>query len=284
MTEAASFSDMMQAAEMLVRMAIAEDIRTGDVTSRSILPRGQRNRAEIIAKAEGVMVGVPVAGLVFSRVDASIQFDHDLDDGAPVHPGDRIAHLEGPAVGVLSAERIALNFLQHLSGVATLTAAYVRAVAGTRAVILDTRKTIPGYRAMEKYAVRLGGGQNHRMGLYDMALIKDNHIAAAGSIAMAVKRVRAADPGVDVEVEVTTLDQLREALVLAVDRIMLDNMDMDTMREAVRITAGRVGLEVSGGVNLQTVSAIAALGVNFISIGALTHSAPALDISMEIVG
>jgi nicotinate-nucleotide pyrophosphorylase (carboxylating) len=283
MVAASSFSEMMHTAEALARMAIAEDIRTGDVTSRSIFAPGHRCRAELFAKAEGVIVGIPIASMVFSRVDPSIQFKHMLDDGATVKAGDCLAQVEGPAIGLLSAERTALNFLQHLSGVATLTAAFVRAVAGTRTVILDTRKTLPGYRALDKYAVRLGGGQNHRMGLYDMALIKDNHIAAAGSIAMAVRRVRGTEPSVNVEVEVTDLDQLREALVLPVDRVMLDNMDLETMREAVRITAGRVGLEVSGGVNLQTVAAIAAIGVNYISIGALTHSAPAMDISMEIV-
>jgi nicotinate-nucleotide pyrophosphorylase (carboxylating) len=283
MAVASTFSDIMQTAEMLVRMAIAEDIRTGDVTSKSILSPTQRAQAELIAKADGVIVGIPIASMVFSRVDSSIQFKHAMDDGTSAHAGDCIAQVEGPAVSLLAAERSALNFLQHLSGVATLTAAYVRAVAGTRAVILDTRKTLPGYRVLEKYAVRMGGGQNHRMGLYDMALIKDNHIAVAGSIAMAVKRVHTADPNLMVEVEVTDLNELREALVMSVDRIMLDNMDLETMREAVRITAGRVGLEVSGGVNLQTVAAIAGIGVNYISIGALTHSAPALDISMEIV-
>jgi nicotinate-nucleotide pyrophosphorylase (carboxylating) len=277
-------SDVMQSAEALVRMAIAEDIRTGDVTSRSILPRGHRNRAIFLVKADGVIAGIPIAKLVYAHIEPLIKFVHKVDDGVPVKAGQILAQLEGPAIGLLAGERTALNFLQHLSGIATLTAAFVRAVAGTRAVILDTRKTLPGYRLLEKYAVRLGGGQNHRIGLYDMALIKDNHIAAAGSISMAVRRVRGMEPNVPVEVEVTNLDQLREALVLPVDRIMLDNMDVAAMREAVRLTAGRVGLEASGGVNLDTVAEVAATGVNFISIGELTHSAPALDISMEITG
>jgi nicotinate-nucleotide pyrophosphorylase (carboxylating) len=278
------FSDVMQSAEALVRMAIAEDIRMGDVTSRSIVPPGQRHRAIMVAKADGVMAGIPIAKMVFAHIDPAIKFQHKVDDGAPVKAGKILVHLEGPAIGLLAGERTALNFLQHLSGIATLTAAFVHAVAGTGAVILDTRKTTPGFRLLEKYSVRMGGGQNHRIGLYDMGLIKDNHIAAAGSIALAVRRVRGMEPNIPVEVEVTNLDQLREALVLPVDRIMLDNMDVTTMREAVRLTAGRVGLEASGSVSLETVAEIAATGVNFISIGALTHSAPALDISMEITG
>jgi nicotinate-nucleotide pyrophosphorylase (carboxylating) len=283
MVIAPSYADMMQAAEVLVRLALAEDIRTGDVTSRSILPPDRRCRAELVAKADGVAAGLPVAGLVFARVDPAIQFSPAVEDGATVRSHQRLAGVEGSAIGLLAGERSALNFLQRMSGIATLTAAYVRAVAGTRAIILDTRKTLPGFRLLDKYSVRMGGGQNHRMGLYDMALIKDNHIAAAGSVSHAVRRVREKEPGFAVEVEVTNLDQLREALTLPVDRIMLDNMNLDTMREAVRITAGRVGLEVSGGVNLETVADIAAIGVNYISIGALTHSVSALDISMEII-
>jgi nicotinate-nucleotide pyrophosphorylase (carboxylating) len=284
MVTAPSFSDMMQSADALVHMALAEDIRTGDVTSRSIFSADRHCQAEMIAKADGVVAGLPIASLAFSRVDAAIHFSAAVEDGAAVRPHQRLALVEGSTIGLLAGERTALNFLQRLSGIATLTAAYVRATAGTRAIILDTRKTLPGFRLLDKYAVRMGGGQNHRMGLYDMALVKDNHIAVAGTVSHAVRRVREKAPGIAVEVEVTNLDQLREALTLPVDRIMLDNMDLDTMREAVRITAGRVGLEVSGGVNLETVAAIAAIGVTYISVGALTHSAPALDISMDIIG
>jgi len=194
-----------------------------------------------------------------------------------------VADVVGPGRAILAAERTALNFMQRMSGIATLTHRYVEAVAGTRAIILDTRKTAPGIRVLDKWAVRLGGGQNHRMGLYDMVLIKDNHIAACGGITAAVERVRAHNSqSLLIEVEVKNLHELREALALKVDRIMLDNMGLDDMREAVRIAAGRVPLEASGGVNLQTVAAIAATGVDYISAGELTHSVRALDISLEV--
>lgn len=267
----------------LLELAIAEDIGPGDVTSETILPPDQTLRAQLVAKKPGVIAGLPVAAAVFHRVDPAVRFTPRVRDGDPVAPGDTIAEVEGPARSLLAAERTALNFLQRLSGIATLTRQFVDAVAGTRAVILDTRKTHPGYRALEKYAVRMGGGQNHRMGLYDMVLIKDNHIAAAGSITAAVRRARAAYPYLPVEVEVQNLDQLREALELPVDRIMLDNFDLQAIRAAVQIAAGRVPLEVSGGVTLERVAELAATGVDYISVGALTHSAPALDISMDVV-
>ncbi len=267
----------------LIDLALAEDIGPGDATSEAILPPDLCLRAHIIAKQAGVVAGLPVAEAVFRRVDPSVQFTARVSDGARVEAGTVLAEVEGPARSLLAAERTALNFLQRLSGIATLTRRFVEAVAGTRAVILDTRKTHPGWRALEKYAVRMGGGQNHRMGLYDMILIKDNHIAAAGSITEAVRRARAARPDLPIEVEVKNLDELREALELPVDRIMLDNFDLESIRIAVRIAAGRVPLEVSGGVTLERVAELAATGVDYISVGALTHSAPALDISMDVV-
>jgi nicotinate-nucleotide pyrophosphorylase [carboxylating] (EC 2.4.2.19) len=267
----------------LIDLALAEDIGPGDVTSEAVLPPDLCLRAHIVAKQAGVVAGLPVAEAVFRRVDPSVHFTPRVGDGARVEAGTVLAEVEGPARSLLAAERTALNFLQRLSGIATLTRRFVDAVAGTRAVILDTRKTHPGHRALEKYAVRMGGGQNHRMGLYDMVLIKDNHIAAAGSITAAVRRARAARPELPIEVEVKDLDELREALELPVDRIMLDNFDLEAIRAAVRIAAGRVPLEVSGGVTLERVAELAATGVDYISVGALTHSAPALDISMEVV-
>jgi len=274
--------EILAAAQPLIELAIAEDIGPGDATSKAVLPADLAVQGQIIAKARGVIAGLPVAEAVFSRVDAAIRFAPQVDDGDSVTPGDVVAEVTGPGRGMLAAERLALNFLQHLSGIATLTRAFVDAVAGTQAAILDTRKTHPGYRVLEKYAVRMGGGQNHRMSLNDMLLVKDNHIEAAGSLTAAVERARAAYPNLPVEVEVKNSVELREALGLGVDRIMLDNMNLEQMREAVHMTDGQVALEASGGVNLERVAAIAATGVNYISVGALTHSAPALDLSMLV--
>jgi len=274
--------NILSAAAPLVELAIAEDIGPGDATSEATLPADQVLSGRIVAKAAGVIAGLSIAEAVFARVEPGIRFTPHVHDGDDVVPGDLVAEVSGPGRGMLAAERTALNFLQHLSGIATLTRAFVDAVACTQAIILDTRKTHPGYRALEKYAVCMGGGQNHRLGLYDMVLIKDNHMDAAGSITAAVERARAACPDLPTEVEVRNLDELREALALDVDRIMLDNMSLDEMRVAVEIVAGRVGLEASGGVTLQNVADVAATGVDYISVGALTHSAPALDLSMEI--
>jgi quinolinate synthase len=273
---------ILAAAKPLIELAIAEDVGPGDATSEAVLPAGLLLQARIVAKEAGVVAGLPVAEAVLSRVDPALCLTAHAQDGDRVGPGDLIAEVSGPARGMLAAERTALNFLQRLSGIATLTRRFVDAVGGTHATILDTRKTHPGYRVLEKYAVRMGGGQNHRLGLYDMVLIKDNHIDAAGSITAAVGRARAARADLPVEVEVRNEEELREALALDVDRVMLDNMDLDQMRAAVRETAGRVPLEASGNVDLGNVAAIAATGVDTISIGALTHSAPALDISMKI--
>jgi quinolinate synthase len=272
---------LLAAAAPLIELALAEDIGPGDVTSDSVLPGDLILDGRIIAKKAGVIAGLPVAGAVFRRVDPALRFTARLPDGARVRPGDVVAEVSGPARAMLAAERTALNFLQRLSGIATLTRAFVDAVAGSGATILDTRKTHPGYRVLEKYAVRMGGGQNHRMGLYDMVMIKDNHIDAAGSLSAAVERARAAHPDLPIEVEVRSLDELRQALPLGVDRILLDNMDLEQMRAAVELVGGQTPLEASGGVTLENVAAIAATGVDYISVGALTHSAPALDLSME---
>ena len=274
--------EILAAAQPLIELAIAEDIGPGDATSEAMLPADLALQGRIIAKARGVIAGLPVAETVFSWVDPALRFAPHVHDGDGVTPGDVVAEVTGPGRGMLAAERLALNFLQHLSGIATLTRAFVDAVTGTQAAILDTRKTHPGYRVLEKYAVRMGGGQNHRMSLNDMLLIKDNHIEAAGSLTAAVERARAAYPNLPVEVEVKNPVELREALGLGVDRIMLDNMNLEQMREAVHMTDGQVALEASGGVNLERVAAIAATGVNYISVGALTHSAPALDLSMLV--
>jgi nicotinate-nucleotide pyrophosphorylase (carboxylating) len=274
--------DVIKSTEPLIELAIAEDVGPGDATSNSILPADLVLHGRIFAKAAGVVAGLPVAKAVFSRVDDGLCFTPHIRDGDCVEPGDLVAEVVGPGRGMLAAERTVLNFLQRLSGIATLTRAFVDGVEGTGATILDTRKTHPGYRVLEKYAVRMGGGQNHRRGLYDMILIKENHIEAAGSITAAVERALAAYPDLPIEVEVKNLDELREALPLDVNRIMLDNMSLDQMREAAQIAAGRTPLEGSGNVNLERVAAIAATGVDYISVGALTHSAPALDLSMLV--
>lgn len=278
--------------EEIVRRALEEDIGSGDVTTLWIVSPAARLRGRFLVKKAGVVAGLLVAGLVFELLDPGVRFRPLVEDGTAVFPGDVVAEVEGPGRAILSGERTALNFLQRMSGIATLTRRYVEAVAGTRAVILDTRKTAPGLRLLDKWAVCLGGGQNHRMGLYDMVLIKDNHIAAAGGIAEAMGRVQKAcserseskrTRELEIEVEVKNLEELGEVLALGVDRIMLDNMDLATMRQAVEVTAGRAELEASGGVALETVAAIAATGVDYISVGTLTHSVRALDISLEIL-
>jgi len=266
----------------IVERALAEDVGSGDVTSVPIIPAGTRLYGEFLAKERGVLAGVAVVRETFRQVDDTIAFVPLLEDGSTFEVGDILATVSGTGAGILIAERVALNFLQRMSGVATMTRSYVEATAGTRTRILDTRKTMPGLRALDKLAVRLGGGTNHRTGLYDMVLIKDNHIEAAGSITTAVKRVRQAGITLAIEVEIDSLDQLDEALAANVDRIMLDNMDTATMREAVERVAGRVELEASGGITLPRIPEIAATGVDYISVGALTHSVKALDISLDL--
>jgi nicotinate-nucleotide pyrophosphorylase (carboxylating) len=266
----------------IIAEALAEDIGPGDVTSEAIVSADDYLRGEFLVKAPGVIAGLEVVRQVFAQVDERIVYVPLVQDGALVARGDVVAWAEGYGPGILAAERVALNFLQRMSGIATMTRRYVEAVAGTRAKILDTRKTAPGLRVLDKLAVKLGGGYNHRFGLYDMVLIKDNHIAAAGSITEAVRRVRDRVQGLAIEVEVTSLEQLDEALALNVERIMLDNMSLEMMREAVRRVAGRAELEASGGITLENVAEVAATGVDLISVGALTHSVSGLDISLEI--
>jgi len=278
-------SDLQTTVVEAVHRALEEDLGSGDVTSTWTLSPHLRAQGYFLAKKDGVVAGLAVAREVFHQLDPSIQFTALVEDGTAVVAGQQIATIEGPAIPVLSGERTALNFLQRMSGIATAARHYVEAVAGTRAIVLDTRKTVPGLRALDKWAVALGGGQNHRQGLYDMVLIKDNHIVAAGSITQTLEQVRAQNQaGLPVEVEVKTLAELEEALAFQppVDRIMLDNMTVEEMQEAVRRVDGRVPLEASGGVNLRGVRAIAETGVDYISVGALTHSVTALDISLEL--
>jgi nicotinate-nucleotide pyrophosphorylase (carboxylating) len=266
----------------IVRRALQEDVGAGDVTSRWTIPTGRTGRGVLLCKAEGVLAGLQVAGEVFAQVSADLKVQA-RSDGDLIAPGDRIATVQGPMAAILTAERTALNLLQRMSGIATMTRHYVEAVTGTKAVILDTRKTVPGLRLLDKWAVRTGGGQNHRMRLDDMVLIKDNHIAASGGITRAVERVRKHNvQELSIEVEVKTWAQLEEAVPLQLDRIMLDNMSLDEMRRAVEWVAGRVPLEASGGITLDTVRAVAETGVDYISVGALTHSVTALDISLEV--
>lgn len=262
-----------------LRRALEEDIRSGDATTNSIVPAGATMSGDIIAKQAGTIAGLDVACEAFRLLDARVRFEALVTEGARVENRQAVARVSGPARALLTGERTALNFLGRMSGIATLTHQFVQAIAGTRAIILDTRKTAPGLRAADKLAVRRGGGQNHRVGLYDMILIKDNHIDFAGSLAEAVRRARAANTGLEIEVEARTLDDVREALALNVERILLDNMTLEMMREAVALTAGRAKLEASGNVSLDTVRAIAETGVDYISSGALTHSAKVFDVS-----
>ena len=270
----------------LIELALAEDVGSGDITTRATVPPEQLAAGRFLVKGTGVLSGMPAVRAVFARVEPRVVVEQRVPDGARVAPGDVVATVTGPARGVLTGERVALNFLQRLSGVATITAAYVAAVAGTRARIIDTRKTTPGMRTLQKQAIRDGGGHNHRLGLADGVLIKDNHLAAIGGrerVTRAIAAAREAAPHtLKIEIEVTTLDELEQALAAGADIVLLDNMDAPTMAEAARRAAGHALLEASGGVTLDTVRAIAETGVDLISVGALTHSAPALDISLEL--
>ncbi len=267
----------------IVKQALEEDLRDGDVTTECTIDPEQKLSGKLIAKQEGIIAGLQVFQKVFLLLDSGIEFQFNFKDGEPVKKGDVVAVVQGFARPILSGERVALNFLQRMSGIATLTRKMVEAVKGTKARILDTRKTAPGLRVFDKWAVTLGGGQNHRFGLFDMVLIKDNHIAACGSIRRAVERVRECDNKKrPIEVEVKNLEELKEALSLKVDRILLDNMDLTTMFQAVKIANGQIPLEASGNVTLESVAEIAATGVDFISIGSLTHSVKALDLSFLI--
>ncbi len=267
-----------------IQRALEEDIGSGDATTNSIVPADAILRGQIIAKQDGVIAGLEIAAAVFRELDQSIVFETSIADGEKVANRTVVANLYGSARALLTGERTALNFLGRMSGIATLTREFVDEVIGTSAVILDTRKTAPGLRTTDKLAVKLGGGGNHRIGLFDMILIKDNHIDFAGSITAAVERARSANSGLEIEVEARTLEDVREALSLQVERILLDNMSPDMMREAVQINGGRAKLEASGNVTLETVLEVARTGVDYISIGALTHSPRVFDVSLEWVG
>jgi nicotinate-nucleotide pyrophosphorylase (carboxylating) len=270
--------------QSLVRDAVDEDLDGGvDVTTVATVPLGQRAVLDLVARRPGVAAGVPVAAAVFSYVGGdAVTITQVATDGDRLAAGDVVLSVAGPTHVLLQAERPALNLLGHLSGIATLTRTWVDAVDGTPARIRDTRKTTPGMRALEKYAVRCGGGVNHRMSLSDAALVKDNHVIAAGGVAAAFDAVRARFPGVPVEVEVDSLDQLDEVLDAGADLVLLDNFDVDEMREAVRRADGRARLEASGGLSLDVAPAVAATGVDYLAVGALTHSAPVLDIGADL--
>ncbi len=271
----------------LVRRALEEDSAGHDVTTEALIDPEWRGRGSFLVKAKGVLAGLSVAEAVFDEVDPGLRFKSMAEDGAPVRRGKIVAGVEGSMASILAGERVALNFLQRLSGIATLTARYVAAVAGTRAQILDTRKTTPGLRLLEKQAVAAGGGRNHRMHLGEAVLIKDNHIAAlrarGSTLRAVIERARAAS-ALSLEVEVTSVEEAREAVDARADMLLLDNMGPDEMRDAVAAVAGRCRTEASGGITLRTVKAVAETGIDYISIGALTHSVKALDISLEVEG
>jgi nicotinate-nucleotide pyrophosphorylase (carboxylating) len=266
--------------QRVVAVALAEDVASGDVTTDMIVAEDARAEAALLVKEPGVVCGLPVAEEIFRALDPSVAFDPLADDGDVLDQPCTVARLAGTARAILTGERTALNVLGRLSGVATLTRRFVDTIEGTRAQILDTRKTTPGLRALEKYAVRCGGGRNHRFGLDDAVLIKDNHLAVAGSISAAVAAARAT--GLSVQVEAETLEDVREALVARADAILLDNMSNEQLAAAAALVDGRTTLEASGGVSLETARAIAETGVDFISVGALTHSARSLDVSLEV--
>lgn len=267
-----------------VQRALAEDIGEGDATTNSIVPADAQLTGHIVSKADGIVAGLDVASLVFTLVDERVSFVSTLAEGSAVKAATTLAEVSGNARALLTGERTALNFLGRMSGIASLTRQFVEAVAGTKASILDTRKTAPGLRRLDKLAVERGGGQNHRTGLFDMVLIKDNHIDFAGSLAEAVRRARESNTGLGIEVETRTLADVEEALKLGVERILLDNMSLETMRQSVKLTAGRAKLEASGNVTLQTVRDIAETGVDYISVGALTHSPKVFDVSLKWTG
>jgi nicotinate-nucleotide pyrophosphorylase (carboxylating) len=274
----------LKSAELLFNMAYAEDIGDGDITTNNLVPPGSNKTAILIAKEEGVIAGLPVAEMVFKKFDTNIEWNEKLPDGSKVKPGDIIVEFKGNYRALLTGERKALNFLQRLSGIATYANKCIKAVEGHQVEILDTRKTTPGYRYLDKYAVRMGGASNHRFGLYDMVMIKDNHIQVAGSIKKAVDAIRSKIPkSIKIEVETTNIEQIREALDAEVDIIMLDNMSSKMMKEAVKLINKRAKIEASGNMTLKRIRKVAATGVDFISIGALTHSVKALDISQRII-
>lgn len=276
-----SFSPLV---DRLIELALEEDLGPGDVTTQALIASERTGRAQIRAKETLVLAGLPVAQKVFQKLDSQVQFAAQAAEGQEVAPGDTLAEIQGPLAAILTGERTALNFLMRLSGIATFTRKMVSAVSGFPAAIVDTRKTLPGWRTLDKYAVRLGGGANHRFGLFDGVLIKNNHLTAVGSVSQAVHLARQNTHHLlKIEVEVASLDELEEALAAGADIIMLDNMDDAAMSRAVALTAGRAWLEASGSMTLERLPRVAATGVNLISMGALTHSAPAVDIHLRII-
>jgi nicotinate-nucleotide pyrophosphorylase (carboxylating) len=280
-------SDFMPQIEDLIEKSLDEDMPGGDITTDSLILPHKKGKASFIAKSNGILAGIEIARLVFLKVDPFLRFSILCGDGSSIKPGDILATVEGNAFGILKAERTSLNFLQHLSGIATSTAQYVESVKGLPVKILDTRKTVPGLRVLEKYAVSMGGGQNHRLNLSDMVLIKDNHIAILRQQGFSIKdivhKARSGVPrNIQIEIETTNPQDALEAARAGADIVMLDNMDLDAMREAVKLVNHKAILEASGGVNLDTVRAIAGTGVDWISVGAITHSAKTLDISLEL--
>lgn len=273
------------ALEDAIKRALAEDLGGGnDITTAAIIPPDATMKAVMRARQEGILCGAEAAAASFRAVDPSLKVTAHIRDGSKIAPGEDILTVAGSAASILTAERTALNFITHLSGIATLTGKYVGAVSGTKAAIMCTRKTLPGLRALQKYAIRSGGGQNHRFGLYDAVLIKDNHIAVAGGVGAAIEKALSfTNRKVKIEVEVDTIEQLEEALRHDVDVVLLDNMPPDMLRRAVKMAEGKCLTEASGGINIGNVRAVAQTGVDMISIGALTHSAPALDIGLDTV-
>jgi nicotinate-nucleotide pyrophosphorylase (carboxylating) len=265
-----------------VAQALAEDIGSGDVTA-ALLPETEQANARVICRQHAVIAGRAWFDEVFHQLDTAVQIHWQVNDGEQVEPDQLLCELSGPVRSLLSGERAALNFLQTLSGTATCVQQYVKRIEGTAARVLDTRKTLPGLRLAQKYAVSCGGGSNHRIGLYDMVLIKENHILAAGSIAAAVQTARRLSPQLEIEVEVETLDQLQQALDARVERVLLDNMDITTLTQAVKLNAGRAKLEASGGITLDNIREVAETGVDYISVGTLTKDVTAVDLSMRIV-
>jgi nicotinate-nucleotide pyrophosphorylase (carboxylating) len=270
----------------LIELSLSEDIGKGDLTSEAIIDEELKAKGLIVAKEEGVLVGLEIAKMVFSQLDSNLVFESSFKDGNKVMKGEEVAALKGRVKSLLTGERTALNFLQRLSGIATLTSKYQEKIKDTDVKILDTRKTTPGLRALEKYAVKMGGGENHRMGLFDMVLVKENHIKAGGSISKAIQKVKAKYPNEKVEVETKNLDEVKEAVNSEVDWIMLDNMSIDEMKKAVKVIRSskkEIKIEASGRIDLNNVREVALTGINFISVGALTHSSPALDFSLLLV-
>ncbi len=273
-----------QEVELIINHAFQEDIGNGDITTNNIVPENKLASASMTAKANGIIAGIDIAEMVFKRLDENLEWNPKVKDGDAVAKGDVILEIKGTFRALLTGERLALNLMQRMSGIATETAKYVAETKGSKVKILDTRKTVPGLRTFDKYAVKMGGGTNHRIGLYDMVMIKDNHIKMAGTISAAVEQVRKSIPSaIKVEVETTNLQEVKEAVNAGADIIMLDNMSNELMCEAVSLINGKALIEASGNMNLERISGVAKTGVDFISVGALTHSVIALDISQNII-